>query len=256
MTAALEVRGLAAGYDGVPVVRDLDLTVEEGEIVAVLGPNGAGKTTTLLTISGLVPALGGTIDLHGRRAPRGWRLARAGVAHVPEDRLRTGTAASLSIEDNLALTAYRAAPMSTGPFLRRREFQKRARMLMGRFDVKASGPAAAVRLLSGGNVQKVLLARELSSQPDLLIAASPTRGLDVGAVEAVRALLVQAAEDGMGVLLISEDLDEILDLSDRIAVMYAGRIVGLVDRVDADVHDLGFLMGGGTPAAASSEAPS
>src|SRR5690606_36930415 len=106
------------------------------------------------------------------------------------------------------------------------------------------GPTTPVRLLSGGNVQRVLLARELSSDPALVVAASPTRGLDVGAIEAVREAILAAADRGAGVLLISEDLDEVLDLSDRVAVMYEGRIVGVVDRADADVTELGLLMGG------------
>ena len=167
------------------------------------------------------------------------------MAHVPEDRLRTGTAPSLSVEDNLALTAYRSAPMSSGPFVRRRRVRARAGELMERFDVKAPSSTAPVRILSGGNVQRVLLARELSADPALLVAASPTRGLDVGAIESVRELLVRSAADGVGVLLISEDLDEILDLSDRIVVLYEGRVAGEVARDDADVTELGLLMGGG-----------
>jgi simple sugar transport system ATP-binding protein len=208
---------------------------------------GNGQRELAEVVAGMRRAVTGTVEVAGRPLgaadPRAAR--RAGVAHVPQDRLRTGTAPSLSVEDNLALTAYRRPPLSSGPFVRRQRLRSQATELMGRFDVKAPGPGSPVRLLSGGNVQKVLLARELSTDPALLVAASPTRGLDVGAIEQVRQLLVERASRGVGVLLISEDLDEILDLSDRIAVLYEGRVVGVVERPDADVTDLGVLMGGG-----------
>src|SRR5690606_6627134 len=126
----------------------------------------------------------------------------------------------------------------------RSRIRQRAEELIERFAVRTPAPTTPVRLLSGGNVQKVLLARELSSDPTLLVAASPTRGLDVGAIEFVREAVLKAAADGVGVLLISEDLDEVLDLSDRIAVMYEGHITAVVDRADADVTELGLLMGG------------
>jgi simple sugar transport system ATP-binding protein len=245
---ALRLTGVSAHDDrGQHALTDVDLTVGAGEIVGVGGVSGNGQRELAEVVAGLRRPVHGTVEVGG--APMTTtdpRVARRhGVAHVPEDRLRTGTAPSLSVEDNLALTAYRTPPMSSGPFLRRQHLRSWARELIGRFGVKTPGPTAAVRLLSGGNVQKVLLARELSSKPTLLVAASPTRGLDVGAVESVRELLVQAAGDGVGVLLISEDLDELLDLSDRIAVLYAGRIVGVVDRADAEVTELGLLMGGG-----------
>jgi simple sugar transport system ATP-binding protein len=163
---------------------------------------------------------------------------------VPEDRLHTGLSPSLAIEDNLALTAYRRPPLSSGPFLRRKRIRARAAELMARYDIRAPGPTTATRVLSGGNVQKVLLAREFSSAPKVLVAASPSRGLDVGATESVRALLVQAAEDGVAILLISEDLDEVLALADRIAVLYEGRVLATIDRADADIEELGLLMGG------------
>jgi simple sugar transport system ATP-binding protein len=245
---ALRLTGVSAHDDrGQHALTEVDLTVGAGEIVGVGGVSGNGQRELAEVVAGLRRPAAGTIEVGGTALtatdPRAAR--RQGVAHVPEDRLRTGTAPSLSVEDNLALTAYRTPAMSSGPFLRRQRLRSWARELIGRFGVKAPGPTTAVRLLSGGNVQKVLLARELSSQPSLLVAASPTRGLDVGAVESVRELLVQAADDGVGVLLISEDLDELLDLSDRIAILYAGRIVGVVDRADAEVTELGLLMGGG-----------
>jgi simple sugar transport system ATP-binding protein len=245
---ALRLAGVEARDDrGDEALRAVDLTVRAGEILGVCGVAGNGQRELAEVVAGMRRVEAGTVEVAGRALPSPDPRAarRAGVAHVPQDRLRTGTAPSLAVEDNLALTAYRAAPLSSGPFVRRQRIRSRAQELMGRFDVKATGPGSPVRLLSGGNVQKVLLARELSAEPALLIAASPTRGLDVGAIEQVRQLLVETAASGVGVLLISEDLDEILDLSDRIAVLYEGRVAGIVDRPDADATELGFLMGGG-----------
>src|SRR5207244_7202087 len=140
---------------------------------------------------------------------------------------------SVSIASNLALKSYREPPASTGPLLRLRRIRERALELISRYRIAAPGPQAPVRLLSGGNLQKVVLAREFSGKPRVLVAASPTRGLDVGAIEAVHAYLRDAAADGVAVLLISEDLDEILALADRIVVMYEGAILGEVTAAEA-----------------------
>jgi simple sugar transport system ATP-binding protein len=174
-------------------------------------------------------------------------MIRLGVSHVPEDRLHTGLAASVTIEENLVLKSYRRPPISVGPFVKRRAVRSTATSLIERFGVKAPSPSTSTRLLSGGNVQKVLLAREFSAAPKVLIAASPTRGLDVGAIETVRALLLEAARSGVAVLLMTEDLDEAIALSDRILVMYEGRIAGEVPRGHADITEIGLLMGGGRP---------
>jgi len=167
-----------------------------------------------------------------------------GIAHVPEDRLHTGLAASHSVEDNLALKNYRTSQISKFRLLKRGAIRDQASTLVERYDVKTPNTTTPVRLLSGGNVQKVLLAREFSALPKVLIAASPTRGLDVGAIEAVRERLVAAANEGVGVLLISEDLDEIMSLADRILVMYEGRIVDDVPADGADREHIGLTMGG------------
>jgi simple sugar transport system ATP-binding protein len=134
--------------------------------------------------------------------------------------------------------------MARAPFLRRRRIREHAERVIGESDIRAPGPGTPARLLSGGNAQKVILAREFAGRPKALVVAAPTRGLDVGATESVRGLLAQAARDGAGVLLISEDLDELLMLADRIAVMYAGRIVGELDAAGADKGELGLLMSG------------
>ena len=161
---------------------------------------------------------------------------------MPEDRLHTGVAPSLSIASNIALKSYRTD--AAGPFLRLRRLRDRAVEMIGRYDVKAPGPDTPARQLSGGNLQKVVLAREFSGGPRVLVAAAPTRGLDVGAIETVHGYLREAAERDVAVLLISEDLDEVLTLSDRIAVMYEGAIVGEVEARTATVDEIGLLMAG------------
>jgi len=245
----LRVDGLRADGDrGEAALDGVSLEVRAREVLGVCGVSGNGQRELAEVIAGMRPRTAGTVEVAGTELtgadPR--KAVAAGLAHVPEDRLHTGLSPSLSIEDNLALTAYRRPPLSSGPFLRRSRFRTRAVDLMERYDVRAPGPATPTRVLSGGNVQKVLLAREFSSDPKVLVAASPTRGLDVGAIETVRTLLAEAADRGVGVLLLSEDLDEILSLSDRIAVIYEGRILAVVDRADADVEELGLLMGGDT----------
>jgi simple sugar transport system ATP-binding protein len=170
---------------------------------------------------------------------------RAGVAHVPEDRLGTGVAPSLTIAENAVLKSYRGKEVSRGPLLRWRAIREQARNLIDRYRVAAPGHHVRARDLSGGNLQKLVLGREFSGEPRVLIAASPTRGLDVGAIETVHAYLRQAAGEGVGVLLISEDLDEILALSDRVLVLYEGRVTGEFDPASATVEEIGLAMAGG-----------
>ena len=243
----LRVHGVeAAGDRGEPALRGIDLTVHAGEVLGICGVAGNGQRELAEVIAGGRHATAGTVEIAGtpmgRPDPR--RAHRAGLGIIPEDRLHTGLAPSLPVEDNLALLAHRHPPLAAGPFVRRRRLRERARALIDEFDIRTPGPTTPTRLLSGGNVQKVLLARELSARPRVLLAASPSRGLDVGAIETVRDLIVSAADDGVGVLLLSEDLDEILSLADRVAVIYEGRILSELDRADADVEDLGLLMGG------------
>jgi simple sugar transport system ATP-binding protein len=223
------------------------LEVREGEIVAVAGVAGNGQRELAEAVAGMRTPTRGRISVGGRplRAGDPRAAIAAGVAYVPEDRLGTGLAPSLSIASNLVLKGYRKPPASRGTFLQLRAIRDRAIELISRYRIAAPGPQAQARQLSGGNLQKVVLAREFSGKPRLLIAAAPTRGLDVGAIETVHAYLRQAAADAVGVLLISEDLDEILALSDRIAVMYEGAILGEFDTADADVEEIGLLMAGG-----------
>jgi simple sugar transport system ATP-binding protein len=192
------------------------------------------------------PSTAGIVTVDGAPVTSGdpRSAIRAGIAHVPEDRLHTGVAPSLSIASNIVLKDYGSSEFSLGPLLRLRRIGARAVSMIQRYDVKAPGPDTPARRLSGGNLQKVVLAREFSSEPRVLVAAAPTRGLDVGAIETVHGYLREAADRGVGVLLISEDLDEVLTLSDRIVVMYEGAIVGEVDATVATAEELGLLMAG------------
>ena len=246
----LELRGVGADGDlGLPAVRNVSLGVHAGEIVGVAGVSGNGQRELAEVISGTRPRTSGEVLVGGRRLRSGdpdHAIVR-GVAHIPEDRLGTGVSPSLSVADNLILKSHRRPPIATRGVLRHDRIAANAKDLMGRFAIAAPGPDTPTRLLSGGNVQKVVLARELSSGPRVIVAANPTRGLDVGATEAVRALLLKAAGAGVGILLISEDLDEILALVDRIAVMYEGRLVGVLPRAEADVQHVGLMMAGSSP---------
>jgi ABC-type uncharacterized transport system ATPase subunit len=244
----LEVDGVfAMGDRGTTAVRNVSLQVCAGEILGVAGVAGNGQRELAETVTGMRPPAGGTIRVAGRPLRGGdpRSAIRAGIAHVPEDRLGTAVAPSLSIASNVVLKSYREAEHSHGPLLRLRRIRERAAHLIRHYDVKAPGPHTPARLLSGGNLQKVVLAREFSGEPRVLIAASPARGLDVGAIETVYAYLRSAAADGVAILLISEDLDEILALADRIVVMYEGAVAGEVAAETATPEELGLLMAGG-----------
>jgi general nucleoside transport system ATP-binding protein len=245
--AALEVENLVVQGDrGEVAVRGLSVTVRAGEILGVAGVAGNGQREFAEALTGMRPAAG-SVRVSGLRLrlgdPRAAIAAR--VAHVPEDRLGTGVSPSLSIASNSVLKSYRGSEMSRGPMLRRRLIRERAVELIHRYGVATPGPDLPARDLSGGNLQKLVLGREFSGSPRVLVAASPTRGLDVGAIETVHAYLRQAATDGVAILLISEDLDEILALADRIVVMYEGRLTGSFDAGTATVEDIGLAMAGG-----------
>ncbi len=243
-----EVDGItAAGDRGVSAVHDVSLRVHAGEILGIAGVAGNGQRELAEAVTGLRPLQFGAIRVGGVTVhPGDPRSAiQAGIAHVPEDRLHTGVAPSLSISSNVVLKSYRSDENSAGPFLRFHRIRDWAVELIRRYDVKAPGPGASARQLSGGNLQKVVLAREFSGTPKVLVIAAPTRGLDVGAIETVHEHLRDAAASGVAILLISEDLDELMTLSDRIAVMYEGRIVGEVDAATAAVAEIGLMMAGG-----------
>lgn len=237
----LQVSGLHLdAVDGRGRLQDVDLEVRAGEIVGVVGVAGNGQRELAEAITGLRTPSAGTVvvgyrDVTGT-GPRATRVA--GLGYVPEDRLGTGLAPGLSVADNLRLTAKQ--PL----LLDRRGATESARAVIDDFDVKTTGPGAAVRTMSGGNAQKVLLARELDTSHGAraLVVASPTRGLDVGATEFVRDLLDRRRSEGCGILLLSEDLDEVLALSDRVVVISEGRIVLRRDADEVDVTELGLAM--------------
>nr|MBA2643074.1 ATP-binding cassette domain-containing protein [Actinomycetota bacterium] len=244
----LELGAVSAHGDrGGEALRGVSLRLRSGEIVAVAGVAGNGQRELAETISGMRMPSAGTIRVGARvLRPGDPRDAiRAAIAHIPEDRLGTGLAPSLSIARNASLKTYRSPPIARGPFLAMRRMSELARELIRRYDVKAPGPETPARNLSGGNLQKLMLGREFQGKPRVLIAAQPTRGLDVMAIETVHAYLREAASEGMAVLLISEDLDEVLALADRVTVMYEGAIVGELDAGVATVEEIGFLMAGG-----------
>jgi simple sugar transport system ATP-binding protein len=240
----------AAGDRGSETLRGVSLHLRAGEILAIAGVAGNGQRELAETVTGMRRATRGTIEVGGRRLRGGdaREAIRAGVAHVPEDRLHTGVAPSLSIASNVVLKSYRGRALARGPLLRLRAIRDHAVQLIQRYDVRGGGPDLPARQLSGGNLQKVVLAREFEGEPRVLVVASPTRGLDVAAIETVHGYLRAAAAGGVGILLISEDLDEIRSLADRVAVMYEGAIVGEVDPATASVAEIGLLMAGGRAA--------
>ncbi len=243
----LEVsRVSVAGDRGGLAVRDVSLDVRAGEIVGVAGVAGNGQRELAEAVYGIREVESGTVRLDGRKLEGGDPRAAiaGGIAHVPEDRLGTGLAPGLTITQNVALKRYRGAPVSRGPLLAVRKMRELALTLIGRYDVKAPGPETPARNLSGGNLQKLVLGREFEGEPRVLIAAQPTRGLDVGAIETVHGYLRDASARGVAVLLISEDLEELMALSDRILVMYEGAVAGAVDPDEASVEEIGLLMAG------------
>ena len=244
---ALAVDGISVvGDRGELAVRDVSLELCAAEIVGVAGVAGNGQRELAEAIYGLRDLEAGEVRVEGRKLRAGDPRSAigAGVAHVPEDRLGTGLAPSLSIAANVSLKRYRGAPVSKGPLLLVKRMRELAVALIRRYDVKAPGPDTPTRNLSGGNLQKLVLGREFDGSPSVLIAAQPTRGLDVGAIEAVHGYLREAAANGVAVLLISEDLDEIRALADRVVVMYEGAIAGEVDPETAGDEEIGLLMAG------------
>lgn len=235
---------------GTEAVRHVSLEVREGEILGIAGVAGNGQRELAEAVTGLRPLTGGRVHVDGSEltgaAPR--QYIDAGVAYVPQDRHRTGTAPNLSLVENLALKSYRTA--RPGLWLDWGDQTQRARHLLAQYTVIATSPQAPARVLSGGNLQKVILARELSGKRRVLVAASPTRGLDIGAMESVHETLLQRKALGLAILLLSEDLDEVLILSDRVAVMYEGRIMGIFEARTVDVNRLGLLMAGAESATA------
>ncbi len=231
---------------GLPALRKLSLRVRSGEIVGIAGVTGNGQRELAEAICGLRATSGGTVHVTVNPVTNAPPIImiEAGVAYVPEDRSATGSAPNLSVAENLALKSYRKAGIGSGLFMNRRAMQERARQLIRQFNISTPTTETPARLLSGGNLQKLILAREIAQQPQVIIAAYPTRGLDVGAIENVCNILLQERNEGAAIVLISEDLEEVFALSDRIAVLYEGCITGMVPIADAKVEEIGLMMAG------------
>jgi len=243
----LELKNVfALNNSGVQALKDLSLTVSKGEILGIAGVDGNGQSELAEIVSGLRKIQSGQVFIDGRdivrMSPK--QIREWGLAYIPEDRLNTGLILEYTIAENLILDRWYSRPYSGKIFLNKHEMKRFAEEIVTNFDVRTPSLDIQVRYLSGGNLQKIVLGRELSKEHKLLIAHNPTRGLDVGAAEYVHKQLFKQRDSGVGVLLLSLDLDEILLVSDRIAVIYAGKIRGVFDRTTADVEKIGPLMGG------------
>ena len=233
---------------GLSAVDGLSITVNAGEVVGIAGVSGNGQRELAQGIVGLMNVKSGSVHLSGTDVTRMsvHRKIKRGIAYVPQNRLGMGLAPGLTTEDNLALKQYREPPYSRGPLISSRAFDSRGADLIKKNDIRGVRPGLPIRLLSGGNLQKALIAREVTQDHCVLIARSPTRGLDVGATAVVRDQILAERDRGIAVLLISEDLDELLALSDRLLVIYEGKIVGEMPASEATAERLGLLMSGHT----------
>lgn len=236
----------------------LSLTVREGEILGIAGVSGNGQNALFDALVGIRAPESGDIRLGGRSVAglSARKIAALGVASVPGDRIRQGLVMDFRVKENLILGRHRSRPYASWGVLRRRPVDDFARQSIDEFEIMTPSASHVTRTLSGGNLQKVIMARELSRTPKLLLVHQPTRGLDIGAAEYVRRRLIQERDNGAGVLLMSEDLDEIFNLSDRIAVIYEGRIMAEARPGDTDLQEIGLWMAGITsePAAAGAAA--
>jgi simple sugar transport system ATP-binding protein len=240
----------AINNKGVPALRGLSLDVRAGEIVGIAGVAGNGQSELAECITGLRECNSGHIFVSGLDVANQPPLAAivAGVAHIPEDRNRVGSSPNLTIIDNVIMKSYRSEPIGNGVTIDDGLAQEYARSLKATYDILAPSVQTLARKLSGGNLQKVILAREINTSPKLIVAVQPTRGLDVGAVEAIQRHLLNERLAGTAILLISEELEELTTLSDRIAVVYGGKIMGVVESGAFDIGEIGLMMTG-TPQA-------
>jgi general nucleoside transport system ATP-binding protein len=242
----------APGDRGPNALAGVSLDVKAGEIVGIAGVSGNGQRELAEVVSGLRKVLKGEVLLNARiitnLSPQ--HIIRKGLGYIPEDRLHVGTIPSFAVWENLILKDHHSPAYSKSIFLQTRRTKDLCAALVTRFGVKTPGLETPTGRLSGGNIQRVILAREMTRGPAALVAASPTRGLDIAATQYIHGSLLEARQNGIGVLLISEDLEELLELCDRIAVIYAGRIMKMMPVEEADERTLGLLMAGVTPTAA------
>ncbi|WP_200898445.1 ABC transporter ATP-binding protein [Gottschalkia purinilytica] len=232
---------------GIKALDKLSLEVKKGEILGIAGVDGNGQSELIESITGLRKIDSGKVYINNKditnKTPR--EIIESGISTIPEDRQKRGLILDFSIYENMILENYKKDPFSKKGKLNYKNIREFSRRLISKFDVRPNDENVKVAELSGGNQQKVIIAREVTNDPDLLIAAQPTRGLDVGAIEFVHRYLVEQRDKDKAVLLISFELDEILNVSDRIAVIYNGTIVGIVDSKKANEKMLGYMMAGG-----------
>ena len=244
----LEVKEISAVNDyDLPVLTDVSFNVRSGEILGVAGIDGNGQTELVRALIGIQPLTKGEIFLHGDEMTRlsVKQIRDAGVGVIPEDRLVEGLVVDFSVEENLFLGLQRNEPFSNGRIINWKSVKKNADELVNVFDIRTPNIDIEAKLLSGGNQQKIIVARELFHAPDMIIAAQPTRGLDIAATDFVHEQLIKQRDQGKAILLLSLSLDEIMLLSTRIAVIYKGSIVAIVDKESATAEDLGLMMLGG-----------
>ena len=242
----LEVMDVSAENNkGVPALKNLSLSVHQGEILGIAGVAGNGQSELAEVITGLRKC-SGSIKINGKEVanqePR--KAILSGVSHIPEDRTGVGSAPNMTITENTIMKNYRDDPIGNRWGINFTAAQSHARDLKEAYEILAPSVRTQARKLSGGNLQKVILAREITTNPALMVAMQPTRGLDVGAIESIQHLLLEQRESGTALLLISEELDELLTLSDRIAVIYEGEIVGIIEAEGADINEIGLMMTG------------
>jgi len=252
----LAVRDVSADNDrGLPALHGVSMDVRAGEIVGIAAVAGNGQNELAEVITALRPSQSGSVTIGGTEVanrPVGVAI-REGVAHVPEDRTGVGTSPNLSLADNLIMKRYHDAPIAHGWFVDDAAARGKAQDLKDEYAIAAPSIDTEARLLSGGNIQRLIFAREIDTGPRVMVAVHPTRGLDVGAIESVHRVLLERRQAGTAILLISEDLDEILALADRVDVMYEGRIVGSFPVAEAKIGTIGLLMTGGSVADAETE---
>jgi simple sugar transport system ATP-binding protein len=238
----------ALDHRGLPALRGIDFEVRAGEILGIAGVDGNGQSELLEAITGLRKVKSGKVTIKGNditgKSPR--EVIEAGVSHIPEDRHKRGLVLKYSLMENSILGVHYKLPYANGILMNYSKIREHAKRLIEEFDIRTPNEDVMALSLSGGNQQKMVAAREIAKDPELLIAAQPTRGLDVGAIEYIHKRLVAERDKGRGVLLVSLELDEVMSVSDRIAVIYDGQIVGVLDAKDATENDLGILMAGGT----------
>jgi len=234
---------------GVDMVKGLNLEVKAGEIVGIAGIDGNGQSELIEAIAGLRKSESGSIKLHDQvitnLSPR--KVTQSGVSHIPQDRHKFGLVLDFPVGENMVLQSYYQQPLSKKGVMNFKNIYKKAQELIEEYDVRTPNAYTKARALSGGNQQKAIIGREVDRSPDLIIAAQPTRGLDVGAIEFIHKKLIEERDKGRAVLLLSFELEEIMNLSDRIAVMFDGRIISEVKPEDTNEQDLGLMMAGNTP---------